>query len=116
MFATLASGCREVGIVKSAPLFQGRLLLGELNAKKWGDHLKKKLFIYNSLKFIKVQGDCDIISVRKVTQTGGQWKLYTLAPLTGLNYSLCGNDEYQGRIKQFHSPMFYRNSQNSVTV
>ena len=65
---------------------------------------------------MKIQGDCDIISMRKVTQIGVQWKLSTLAAVTGLNYSLCGNDEYQGRIKQFHSPMFYRNSQNSVTV
>ena len=58
---------------------------------KWGGHQKKKFFIINSLKSIKVQEDCDIISVMKVTHNGVQWKLYAFGSPMGLNYSLYGN-------------------------
>ena len=65
------------------------LLLGSSNAEKWGDQ-EKKFFDNNSLKPFKVERSCEIIYVMKVTQNGGQWKLYTLALPIGLNYSLCG--------------------------
>ena len=58
------------------------------NAEKWDDHQKKKFFIINSLKFMKILGDCDIIFVMKVTQNGGQWELCTFAPLWVLT-TLC---------------------------
>ena len=46
---------------------------------------RRKYFMINSLKSMKVQGDCDIISAMKLTQNGGQWKLYIFDPPMGLN-------------------------------
>ena len=68
------------GVIEIACTFLEELLLGGSDAKKWGDHQKKKFFINNSLISIKVLGLCDIISV-----------MYVFAPPMGLNYSLSGD-------------------------
>ena len=52
------------------------------------------LTFYEALKSIKVQGDCDIIPVMKVTQNEGLWKQH-FAPLMGLNHALCGDYGYR---------------------
>ena len=66
---------REWEIVKTASTFFRDCFWEAQMRKKEVTIKKNKFFINNSLRSIKVWGDCDIISVIKVTQNGGQWKL-----------------------------------------
>ena len=45
----MGDGGRE-GVSETAFAFLGRFLLGDLNAKKWSDHQKKKFFINKSVE------------------------------------------------------------------